>query len=103
MKGVADQYELKLITYEAGPDNGGGSTANIGNRIRANRLPAMGELLKHDFTGNWVGEGGDLYMLLEVAGAYSRYGCWGQTEDAADLKTWKLRAIYDLVGMPQPE
>jgi hypothetical protein len=103
LKSVADQYELKLVTYEAGPDNGGGATANIGNRIRANRLPEMGALLKYDFTGNWLSEGGDLYMFLEVVGAYSRYGCWGQTEDALDRKTWKLRAIYDLVGLPPPD
>lgn len=103
LKSVSDDYGLRLVTYEAGPDNGGGDTNNIGNRIRANRLPNMGELMKHDFVENWLPLGGDLYMYLEVVSAYSRYGCWGHTEDAANRATPRFRAIYELVGTPQPE
>ena len=102
LRTVADDFGLKLITYEAGPDNGGGSTANIANRIRANRLQQMGDLMKHDFIDNWNALGGELYMYLDVAGAYSRYGSWGQTEDVANLNTAKLRAIADLTGWVLP-
>ncbi len=103
LKYVADDYGLRLVAYEAGPDNGGNDTRNIGNRIRANRLPEMGELMKRDFVENWLPLGGGLYMYLEVVSAYSRYGCWGHTEDAANLKTPRFRAVYDLVGLAQPE
>jgi len=61
----------------------------------------MGELMKHDFIENWLPLGGELYMYLEVVSAYSRYGCWGQTEDAANLDTPRFRAIYDLVRAPK--
>ena len=103
LKFVADDYGLRLVNYEAGPDNGGGDTKNIGNRIRANRLAEMGELMKRDFVENWLPLGGELYMYLEVVSAYSRYGCWGHTEDAANLNTPRFRAVYELVGMSARE
>jgi hypothetical protein len=99
---LAADFGLKLVAYEAGPDNGGGSTDNIGNRIRANRIPEMGDLLRYDFIDSWFNLGGDLYMYLEVAGAYSRWGCWGQTEDVSDLNSVKMRAIWDLAVPPPP-
>jgi hypothetical protein len=99
LKAVADEFGLHLVNYEAGPDSGNGSTANIANRIRANRLPEMGDLVKYDVQANWLPLGGELYMFLEVAGAYSRYGCWGQTEDAANFDTPRMRAIAELSGV----
>ncbi|MBI4910883.1 MAG: hypothetical protein HY820_45155 [Acidobacteria bacterium] len=96
IKQVADLFGLQFVTYEAGPDNGGGSTVNIGNRILANRLPAMRELMLRDVRDNWFELGGGLYMLLELSSAYSRYGCWGQNEDVIDLTTPKYQAVLEL-------
>lgn len=98
LRTVADTYGLHLVTYEAGPDNGGGATDNIGNRIRANRLASMGSLVEYDYRTNWRDLGGELYMFLDVATAYSRYGCWGQTEDAGVLDTAKMKAVWGLTG-----
>jgi hypothetical protein len=95
---LADAYGLKHMQYEVGPDTGGGSTVNVANRIRANRLPGMKDLILHDAVDNWFARGGDLYMYFASPGAYSRYGCWGLSEDIRDLSTPKWWAIESLSG-----
>ena len=45
-----------------------------------------------------VPEGGDLYMVFSHCSPYSRYGCWGLSEDIANLQTPKWQAIYELTG-----
>lgn len=98
IQAIAAAYGLKHCQYEVGPDNGGGSTVNVANRIRANRLPSMKELMLHDARDNWFARGGDLYMVFAHCSAYSRYGCWGLSEDIANRNTPKWQAIYELTG-----
>jgi hypothetical protein len=95
---IADQYGLKHFQYEVGPDTGGGSTVNIANRIRANRDPRMRDLILHDARDNWFADGGGLYMYFSHCGVYSRHGCWGLSEDIADLATPKWKAVHALAG-----
>src|SRR5207248_1234328 len=97
---VAQGFGLKHVVYEGGPDNGGGSTTNVGSRILANRDPGMRDLIEHDVRDNWFGRGGDLYMYFALSGAYSRYGCWGLAEDIMSLNTVKFQAVQDMVGPP---
>jgi uncharacterized protein (TIGR03437 family) len=97
---VAQTFGLKHVVYEGGPNNGGGSTTNVSSRILANRDPGMRDLIEHDMRDNWFARGGDLYMYFALSGAYSRYGCWGLTEDITSLNTVKLQAVQDLVGPP---
>ncbi len=97
---VAQNFGLAHVVYEGGPDNGGGSTANVANRILANRDPGMRNLIDHDMRDNWFAHGGGLYMYFALSGAYSRYGCWGLTEDITSLNTVKFQALQDLVGEP---
>ncbi len=99
LNAVARSFGLKHVVYEGGPDNGGGSTVNIGNRILANRHPGMKDVIIHDIKDNWFAQGGDLYMYFTLSSAYSRYGCWGATEDIVNLGTVKLQALYELLGM----
>src|SRR6266850_1064472 len=66
---VAQDFGLKHVVYEGGPDNGGGSTTNVGSRILANRDPGMKDLIEHDMRDNWFGRGGDLYMYFALSGA----------------------------------
>jgi hypothetical protein len=95
---IAENFGLQHLAYEAGPDNGGGSTTNIGNRIMANRASGMKALIEHHVRNNWFALGGGLYNYFSVSGAYSRYGCWGLTDDLANLNTEKFKAIYALTG-----
>jgi len=97
IKKIADRYGLKMCQYEIGPDTGGGSPQNVANRIAANRLPAMREVVEQD-ARDWFGRGGDMYMYFSHCSAYSRYGCWGLSEDIANLNTPKWQAIYSLAG-----
>ncbi len=93
---IAASYGLKHFQYEVGPDTGGGKTENVANRIRANRDPRIKEIMLHDARDNWWAKGGDLYMVFSHVSAYSRHGCWGLSEDSADLHTPKWQAIYEL-------
>ncbi|MEO8657129.1 MAG: hypothetical protein ABI693_01595 [Bryobacteraceae bacterium] len=97
---IASTYNLKLTVYEGGPDNGGGNTTNIGNRILSNRLPGMKDLVVHDARDNWFALGGDLYMYFTLSGAVSRYGSWGAVEDIANLDTPKYNGLLELIGPP---
>ncbi|AIE83896.1 hypothetical protein [Fimbriimonas ginsengisoli] len=98
LKAIATKYGLKLAAYEAGPDNGGGDPTNIGNRIRANRLPQMKELVLHHFLDHFYGLGGDIATYFALSSSASRFGCWGATEDLAHLDTPKFKAIYEMTG-----
>lgn len=101
-KATADECALKYVQYEVGPDNGGGKTENVANRIRANRIPAMKSLILSDCK-NWFDMGGDLYMYFASPSASSRYGCWGLSEDIRQLNTPKWQAIYELTGTSPPK
>ncbi|MCB0429903.1 MAG: T9SS type A sorting domain-containing protein [Flavobacteriales bacterium] len=87
---LADQWGLVHLQYEGGPDNGGGNTSNLANRITANRIPEVKTAVIHNYADNWfsatangnapVGTN-DLANYFVLAGNVSRYGCWGATED----------------------
>ena len=100
---VANQYGIKNCQYEIGSDVGGGKTDNVANRILANRDPAMKELVVHDAVDNWFAHGGDLYMYFSFCDSYSRHGCWGLSEDIANLNTPKWQGIYQLTGTSAPQ
>lgn len=98
----ANQWQLKHLQYEGGPDNGGGSTVNIENRILANRLSDMKTTVIHNYTDNWFSANAngtapigtnDLANYFTMTGRVSRYGCWGATED--------LKYIHNLVSAPK--
>lgn len=107
----AAQWGLKHLQYEGGPDNGGGSTTNIGNRITANRLPEMKTAILHNYQDNWFSENAngtalpgtnDLINYFVLSGKVSRYGCWGATEDLNYLQDLshapKYAALCELSG-----
>ncbi len=101
--GVAEEFGLPggLLAYEGGPDNGGGSTDNVANRILANRDAGMGSLIEHDLTDNWFDVGGGLFMSFTLLSSYDRYGCWGLTDDVTDAdrnhQFGAIRSVMDQV------
>ncbi len=112
LAGFASQWQLKHLQYEGGPDNGGGSTVNIANRIRANRLPEMKNAIIHNYRDNWFSANAhgsaphgtnDLIHYFVMSGGVSRYGCWGATEDLSHIKNAsrapKYAALCELSGM----
>ncbi|NJM06461.1 hypothetical protein HC891_10085, partial [Candidatus Gracilibacteria bacterium] len=99
---IATTWNLKYVAYEAGPDNGGGSTENIGNRVRALRDPLMRELVRHHIEDNYFATGADLFMYFTSRGTNQRFGLYGATEDFNDRFTPQLLALYELLGQDLP-
>ncbi len=95
---IAADYGLRHTIYEGGPDVGGGSTTNVGNRILANRLAGMKDLVLHDMRTNWFERGGAEYMYFAHCGPCSRFGCWGALEDIVNFETPKWRALEEISG-----
>ena len=95
---IASVWGLKLAAYEAGPGMKVGNTTNIGNRIEAQRNAGMKQIVVDDVLDNWFGlpRPGDIYNYFSLCGAYSRYGCWGATDDISDLTTPKYEAILEI-------
>ncbi|MBN1128661.1 MAG: hypothetical protein JXA71_06725 [Chitinispirillaceae bacterium] len=79
-RGLAGGY----CSYEGGPDHGGGGTTNIANRIMAERDNEMGAVWTLNFDDAFFKAGGNLAMQFTLSSAYTRYGCWGLTEDITD-------------------
>jgi len=91
-----------FVSYEGGPDHGGGSTTNIANRILAERDAGMGELLKYNYDTAFLALGGLLAMQFTLSSGYNRYGCWGLTDDIANPnRNYKYAAMKSIVGGPQ--
>jgi hypothetical protein len=100
----AAQWQIKHLQYEGGPDNGGGSTVNVANRITANRIPEMKTAVLHNYTDNWFSAAAhgtaplgtnDLVNYFVMSGRVSRYGCWGATEDLKYIKDLSKAPKYD--------
>jgi hypothetical protein len=72
-----------FCSYEGGPDHGGGGTDNIANRIIAERDPRMGSIWTYNMDTAFFQLGGNLSMQFTLSSAYTRYGCWGLTDDIA--------------------
>jgi uncharacterized protein (TIGR03437 family) len=97
-RSIAAEFGLRHTIYEGGPDVGGGSTLNVGNRILVNRLDGIKDLVRHDMKTNWFDRGGSEYMYFSHIGPCSRFGCWGAAEDVANLETPKMAALKELTA-----
>lgn len=94
---LAEAYGVKNLCYEGGSDTGGGSPVNVANRIRAERDPRIKDVIHYYLRDNWFAMGGDIFMWFTLTSAYSRYGCWGLTDDVTCTATPKYQAILDLI------
>lgn len=100
---TAKDFGLKggFCFYEGGPDHGGGSTVNLANRIMAERSEGMGELVKYTYNEGFFGLGGNIAIQFTLTSAYTRYGCWGLTDDISNPdRNYKFQAARDLINMP---
>jgi hypothetical protein len=96
---TAETYGLPggYCSYEGGPDHGGGSTVNIANRITAERDEQMAEIWTYNYDDAFFQVGGNLAMQFTLSSAFTRYGCWGLTEDITNPeRNVKYTAARDL-------
>jgi hypothetical protein len=88
-----------FCSYEGGPDHGGGSTDNIANRITAERDPRMGAIWTYNIDTAFLKIGGNLAMQFTLSSAYTRYGCWGLTDDITKPnRNAKYKAAQDVAA-----
>ncbi len=86
------------VSYEGGPDHGGGSTDNIANRIRAERSLGMCEEMRYNLDDAFIQLGGTLAMQFTLSSGYNRYGCWGLTDDINNPhRNFKFGCVQDLL------
>ena len=97
---TATQYGLPLFAYErSGQRQRRRSEHNQrGVQILSNRDPGMDTLVQNHIRNTWFGNGGNLFGYFGLAGAYSRYGDWGATDDYRNLTTPKYDALVNLTG-----
>jgi len=87
-----------FVSYEGGPDHGGGSTENIGNIILAERNVGMYEIMQYNLKDAFIDLGASLAMQFTLTSSYSRYGCWGLSDDVSvPHRNYKMSAIQDLM------
>jgi len=87
-----------FCSYEGGPDHGGGSTTNLVNRIKAERSKAMAEEMKYNLLDGFFNLGGNLAVHYKLSSGYSRYGCWGLTDDISNLdRNYKFQAMREVI------
>jgi hypothetical protein len=88
-----------FLIYEGGPSEAIGDTTNVARRIMAERDSGMGELLKYDYGAGFLDLGGTLAMQFTLSSGYTRYGCWGLTDDINHPnRNFKYRAMQSLAG-----
>ena len=96
----AEEWNLPggYVSYEGGPDHGGGSTTNIDNRILAERTLGMCEAMRFNLDDAFIQLGGTLAMQFTLTSGYNRYGSWGLTDDINDpYRNYKFGCIQDLL------
>lgn len=86
------------LSYEGGPDHGGGSLNNIANRIYAERSEGMCIELRYNLDESFIQLGGTLAMQFTLSSAYNRYGCWGLTDDINNpYRNYKMGCMKELI------
>lgn len=87
-----------FVSYEGGPDHGGGSTDNISNRILAERSHGMCAEMRYNLDDAFIQLGGTLAMQFTLTSSYNRYGCWGLTDDVnIPHRNYKFACIQALL------
>jgi hypothetical protein len=97
---VAGEWQLPggATSYEGGPSTpSGGSTSNLSNQIIMHRSERMISLLRYNIVNNWFDIGAGLALHFTLVSGYSRYGCWGLTDDLRNPdRNYKMEALRNL-------
>ncbi len=100
---MAEVWQLPggYVSYEGGPDHGGGNLTNLANLILAERSEGMYEIMRYNLDDAFIQLGGTLAMQFTLTSSYNRYGCWGLTDDVNyPDRNYKMAAVRDLSASP---
>jgi hypothetical protein len=82
---AVSKYHLRLVAYEGGQGFLGGEDAAVTKMLAtANRDPRMG-VAYTKFLQQWRSNGGELFVIFNDVGGYSKYGQWGALESIMQL------------------
>jgi len=99
---LANQWGLVggCSSYEGGAHlPSGGGTENLAAQILAHRTIEMKDVMKLNFLEGWKNIGGGLAMVFTLASSYTRYGCWGLTDDVKyPDRNYKMQAMRDIIS-----
>jgi len=97
-KGVADQYELALESYEGGQHLQAISfPGNEDVKRAAQDDPRMAGVYQH-LISKWVGDGGDIFGNFSLATKYSKFGYWGLLQTIGENDSVKYSAVTGMIG-----
>jgi hypothetical protein len=94
-----------FCSYEGGygtpccgsPDN---IPDNLDNKILMHRVPRAADVLKYNYDDGFFALGGNLATQFTMTSAYTRYGCWGLTDDVNyPERNYKFQAARDLTNI----
>ena len=101
---VAASYKLPLVAYEGGQSFANGPTdALINLYMAANRDARMGSAYT-TYLNQWKANGGQLFMVFNDVGGFSKYGNWGalesiiQTTNPLSAAPPKWQAIQNFIA-----
>ena len=97
-KAIAQKYNLRFITYEAGQHVVLPNNVDLAKQIE--RDPRMYDLYK-SYISTWQSQFGDLMTLFAMTGPISNYGGWGMTEYNGQPidQAPKLKAVREFLGI----
>jgi hypothetical protein len=98
LKGLADYYGIKNISYEGGPDYLQ-NKISLPVKIQSNFDAQMGTQLT-SYLNQWFGCGNDLFMFFTLSSAYGQFGNWGLTNDIKSLTGPKYQALKAIANTP---
>ena len=96
---VAIYYRLHSLCYEGGIGIDGDENLKV--KIASQYDPRI-EAVVENYLNNWYAQGGELFMYFNLAGAYSKYGCWGLTDDIHKLTAPKMKGAITVATEPTP-
>ena len=98
LKALADFYGIRSMAYEGGPDFRQ-EDVNLPAKFAANADPRMAANMDR-MLRQWFGCGNGLFMHFTLTSTYGRFGYWGLTNDARDLRNPKYVAVAGAARRP---
>jgi hypothetical protein len=95
---MARYYRLHHLCYEGGLGIEGDKSLDA--KMAANRDPRIAKVI-NDYFNAWYGTGGELFMYYNLAGMWTKHGCWGLTDNVA-VQTPKYKAVAALATAAMP-
>jgi len=96
---LAVYYRVHSLCYEGGIGLEG--EHSLKTKIAANHDPRIQKVVE-TYLDNWYSQGGELFMYFNLCGTYTKFGCWGLTDDIHKLNEPKMKGAILITKEPMP-